>query len=307
MRRPRSVSTAIVMMTIATALSITMLVGWTIVISTTASFSVVLLVGGILSFVFIMTVLLLSGIALVNEILEVRRQNSFIDSVTHELKSPLASLRLGLETLDRPNLNHRHRDQVHRMMINDVERLSGFIDDVLEASRLAHRSGALAVTMVDLSTLLANSGAKVRERYADRDVELVFDVPDDVQLRSDPTALEIIVKNLIDNAIKYSDEPATVSVRYRLDENARPVIEVEDRGIGIPKEARSRIFKRFYRVDSEAVRTRNGTGLGLFVVASLARAIGGTVSADEARGGQGTMMRLTLPIDKQGTAHDKRH
>ncbi|HRE91870.1 MAG TPA: histidine kinase dimerization/phospho-acceptor domain-containing protein, partial [Myxococcota bacterium] len=135
----RSLSTPITLTSVAVALSLALLVGWTLlVVDTLSTGTTWLLLLGIVSIAFITTVLLLSGIALAREIVEGRKQRNFVDSVTHELKSPLASLGLCLETLSRSDLTEAQRTELRAMMRHDVERLSAFIDDVLIASRLVH-------------------------------------------------------------------------------------------------------------------------------------------------------------------------
>ncbi len=136
--RRRSITVPIALASIAVGLSITLLVGWTLIIAqkleesqAAVASNVSLLVLGILSFIFIMTVLVIFSIFLVREIREVRRQDSFIDSVTHELKSPLASIQLGVETLGRPELADGQRIKLREMIRSDIDRLSAFIDDVL--------------------------------------------------------------------------------------------------------------------------------------------------------------------------------
>src|SRR5690606_27870609 len=126
------------------------------------------------------------------EILEVRRQTTFVDSVTHELRSPLASLRLCLETLGRPGVADDQREQLRLMMLEDVERLSAFIDDILEAGRLEHgqRHGR-AVSRVALASIVQRCVAAVRRRHKVPEGAISVDIEDGIQLMTDPTALEV--------------------------------------------------------------------------------------------------------------------
>ena len=291
------------------ALTIAMLVGWIILIvqKMTVSQELVqntwLLIAGIVSFGLIATVLVLFVIFLVREILEVRRQTSFVDSVTHELKSPLASLKLCLETLARPEVGDTQRTTLRQMMLDDVERLSTFIDDVLEASRIGHglRPHVLAdIPLADLTRYVAETVAK-RYKLATENIEI--GIAEDLHVRTDRTALETILKNLLDNAVKYSDPPVRVGVQATpLRDSVR--LEVRDNGIGIAEADLKRVFERFYRVPVEAVRARHGTGLGLFVVSSLARSIGGRLEVKSAGVGKGTAMIITLPLDTKDVVRD---
>jgi signal transduction histidine kinase len=289
-------------MSVAVALSLALLVGWTLlIVDTLYRGHFWLLFLGIVSIAFITTVLLTSGISLAKEILEGRRQRTFVDSVTHELKSPLASLGLCLETLNRTDLSEEQRREVRAMMRHDVERLSAFIDDVLVASRLAH-GGARpqdALTPIPLLDLVQRATEKVLRRYArpeDTD-EITLDIAPDLVVSSDPTGLETILKNLIDNALKYSASPARISIRATTN-HGRLAVAVKDAGIGIAPEELPRIFRRFYRGDSDAVRARSGTGLGLFVADELARGLGGRLDVTSRGLGHGATFTLDLPCPR---------
>ncbi len=160
-RSLRSISVPITLGAITVALSAALLVGWSILLANNianaedTSIDLWLLVLGGISFLVIITVLVLFSIFLAREILEVRRQDSFIDSVTHELRSPLASLRLCLETMERTDLPEDRRAHLRSMMVDDVERLSSFIDDILQASRLAHDQPAMSTAEFSLRELRA--------------------------------------------------------------------------------------------------------------------------------------------------------
>jgi len=301
-RRPyRSVSAPIIYGSAAVLLTTALLVGWILVIVRTQDFAehwadhVWLLVTGIVSFVAIIAVLVLFSIFLAREILEVRRRTTFVDSVTHELRSPLASLRLCLETLDREGLAEPQRKSLQEMMREDVERLSAFIDDILEATRLEHaEKKGHTVSRVSLAALVDRCLSVVYRRHRVLPENIHVDIPPDLVVSTDPGALEIAVKNLLDNAIKYSDPPVSVTISAHV-EGTELFIDVTDQGIGIPRFALSRVFDRFYRVDDEAVRARRGTGLGLYVVQALVRGLDGRLSVQSEGAGKGTRMRITLP------------
>jgi signal transduction histidine kinase len=298
----RSISLLIVISTITVLLTVALLVGWTLVIvqnmaaTRAVSGSVWLLVGGIAFFVVIMSVVVLFSVFLVREILEVRRQQTFIDSVTHELKSPLASIKLCLDTLARSELSLSQRDHLRHMMLADVERLSTFVDDILNASRISHGLRTQQWSTVNVTTLVQRCIEAMCRRYELDEVSITAQVPPDLTIHTDPTALETVLKNLLDNAVKYSTPPPKVTVEVQPDSSKHIRIEVRDAGIGIEKPQLKRIFKRFYRIPNDDVYARSGTGLGLYVVAALVRNLGGQISAHSSGHMQGTSVRVRLPV-----------
>ena len=232
-RRIRSsISTPITLGAIAVLVSIALLVGWSFLLgqkimrSADIAVDVWLLVLGALSFVLIITVLVLFVISLARGIIEVRKQDTFIDSVTHELKSPLASLQLCLETLGREGLEGDSREKLRTMMLEDVDRLRAFIDDVLEANRLSYaRAGMLNVSDVSLLELTEDCADVVRMRHKLAPDEVVIDVDPELVVSTDRAALDIVVKNLIDNAAKYSARPAKIEVLGRRGPQGRVLLD----------------------------------------------------------------------------------
>lgn len=301
-RLTRSISLPIILSSGAVALSIALLVGWTYLVVRNEELAADirgntwLLATGIGALTVIMTVLILFTVFLVREIREVRRQTSFIDSVTHELKSPLAALKLCLETLARPDLPDGQQELLRNMMLDDVERLTAFIDRVLTATRL---TGDLRPSQhlsdISLAELAARSAAGAARRARVPEGTVRVQVPADLVITTDEVALSAVLENLVDNAIKYSQAPPQVTVSAASGPKGQVTIEVQDRGIGIPRTHLRRVFERFYRVPDEAVRSRRGTGLGLFVVNALVRSLGGSVEALSPGSGQGATLRVILP------------
>ncbi len=297
----RSISLPIVLSSVAVSLSVALLVGWTLLIARTQPLAddfvanTWLLVTGIVSLVVIMLVLVLFSVFLIREIREVRRQTSFIDSVTHELKSPLAALKLCLETLGRPDLPAPQHLRLRQMMLDDVERLTGFIDRVLAATRLPAERSSQPLQLVALAVLARRCVAVVTRRAHQAEEVVKIDVPAELMLTTDEVALAAVLENLLDNAVKYSQQVVDVELSARPGRTGQVVIEVRDRGIGIERADLRRVFERFYRAPNEDVRSRRGTGLGLFVVSTLVRSLGGKVTAESAGAGQGTTMRVVLP------------
>jgi signal transduction histidine kinase len=183
------------------------------------------------------------------------------------------------------------------MMLEDVDRLRAFIDDVLEANRLSYaRPGMLNLSDVSLSQLSERCAEVVRARHKLEPHEVHIDVDPELIVSTDRAALEIVVNNLIDNAAKYSERPARVEIVGRRESNKTVRFEVTDNGIGIDRKNLKRVFHRFYRVEDQDVRERRGTGLGLFVVWALVKQLGGKVQALSEGRGRGTTMRVELPV-----------
>ncbi|MEM6990579.1 MAG: HAMP domain-containing sensor histidine kinase [Myxococcota bacterium] len=297
-RRTRSISGPIILSSVAVALTAALLVGWIYVLVRSPyvipAANMWLLVVGIVSFVAIMTVLVLFSVFLAREILEVRRQTSFIDSVTHELRSPLASLRLCLDTMERRELPKEKVEHLRSMMAGDVERLIAFVEDILEASRLEQGAGGSDVSDIDLLELAQGCALQAARRHDADPSVITMEIPRELRLWTDRPALEVVLRNLIDNAVKYSDAPIRVTVSAKVLAKGAVCIEVVDKGVGIPRWALGRVFERVYRVEDEKIRERRGTGLGLFVVSALVRRMRGKLRAFSDGPGEGTTMQVVL-------------
>lgn len=308
----RSIGVPIVLGATAVPLAAALLVGWTLLLArniakaTHVAPDVWLLVLGAISFVVIMVVLGLLTVFLAREIIEVRKQDTFIDSVTHELKSPLASLKLCLETLGREELAGEQRERLRQMMLDDVDRLTAFIDDVLQASRLQFGTHGLTLAEVRLDQLIAESVSAVCHRHHLPRESVQIEVDEGLTIQSDPAALEIVLKNLIDNAIKYSPSPPQIRIRA-WQEAEKVLIDVIDQGIGIAPKHLKRVFHRFFRIDTEDARRRKGTGIGLFVVSALVRNLSGRVEASSEGEGHGTRIRVVLPTGERLKRKRMRH
>jgi len=302
-RHKRSISIPIVLASFTVLLSVALLIGWTLLIlrqrELTNQFveDTWLLVSGIVSFVLIASVLVLFVVFLVREILEVRRQNSFIDSVTHELRTPLASIKLCLQTIQRTELSLEQLTKLQKMMVDDVDRLSIFIDHVLVASRLQFGKRTYEVSEFVLEDMIKQVTARLSKHYKLKPGAVELDVSGDIVLNTDAIAVETVINNLLDNAIKYSDTAIDIRVGVERLSSGKVSLSIADRGIGIPNQSLKKVFDRFYRVPNEAVNKRRGTGLGLFVVASLIKSLGGTFEATSNGDNLGTVIEVILPSD----------
>jgi signal transduction histidine kinase len=195
--------------------------------------------------------------------------------------------------MGRAGLAADQRDHLHEMMRDDVERLSAFIEDILETTRVEHGGKGRAVARIELAALVHHCILLVMRRHHLDPAIIRVDIDPSLIVVSDRAAIEVVLKNLLDNAIKYSDPPPQVVV-HAIEEAGIVRLSVSDRGIGIARRELRRVFHRFYRVDDEAVRARRGTGLGLFVVQALVRAIGGRLTAHSDGLGEGTRMTVHL-------------
>lgn len=301
-RSIRSISIPITFGAVTVPLAAALTVGWTLFLMARISESgevaanVWLLVLGLLAFVVIMAVLVMFTVFLAREIVEGRRQDSFIDSVTHELKSPLASMKLCLQTLEREGLSEDKRAALRAMMRDDIDRLSSFIDEVLQANRLAHGEMGVELVEVDLRAVAEQCAHATAARHKIPSDRIELRIPDGLKVYTDRLSIEIVMRNLLDNAVKYSgDSVAVVVEAEREPARGTTILRVIDRGIGLGKTDLRRVFERFYRVNREAVRKRKGTGLGLFVVSALVKNLGGSVSASSPGEGAGTTVSVRLP------------
>jgi two-component system, OmpR family, phosphate regulon sensor histidine kinase PhoR len=223
-----------------------------------------------------------------------QRQNNFIDSVTHELKSPIASLKLYLQTLTRRSVTPEQQAEFHRFMLDDVERLDTLIDHLLDAAKTLHRRDGSATEQVPLGPLLAEVAEAVAMRHGVKPECISLDVGD-LAVRGPAADLEIVFRNLVDNAVKYSLPEPQVEITAEVRPRSMVAVTVVDHGPGVPQGLRKRIFRRFVRLGSELERSTPGTGLGLFLVRSLVRKLRGRVDGQSAPGGQGTAFELLLP------------
>lgn len=225
-----------------------------------------------------------------------QRQSNFVDAVTHELKSPLASLKLYLQTLNRRPVSQEQQADFYRFMLDDVERLDQLINQLLDAARLDRRPGDRELEDVELSVLLRECAEAVCLRYrAPSDtIELLLEP---CIVRAARVDLDMLFRNLIDNAVKYAseEEPQVgIGLRPRLDGQTIEV-RVWDNGRGIPPKARRMIFRRFVRLGSELERDKPGTGLGLYIVGVLVRRLKGRVRVLDRGVLPGTEFEVTLP------------
>jgi signal transduction histidine kinase len=225
-----------------------------------------------------------------------RRQANFIDSVTHEFKSPLASMKLYLQTLSRRQVSREQQAGFYQFMLEDLDRLDHLVNQVLEAGRLDSAPADGEAEDVAMADLLAECADTVCLRYRIPAETVHLDVPP-CRVRARRLDLEMIFRNLIDNAVKYAGPEPQVHVILRLRPGGSVVTQVRDNGKGIPHRLRRKIFGRFVRLGLELEREKPGTGLGLHIVRTLVGRLRGHVRVRDHHPGQGAVFEVELPGD----------
>jgi signal transduction histidine kinase len=281
------------------ALIVCLLVLWVIAQAATHQWAM-LTVGTI----FLALVLIGVVMYLVLSIKEVRlnrRQANFIDSVTHELKSPIASIKLYLQTLDMRDVDPEQAREFHRFMLEDVQRLDALIDHLLEAARLGNveKGDEQPAEDLPLEQIARTCVETIRRRYELSDEQVAVNVQPCVT-RGRPQDVEMILTNLLDNAVKYAAQEQKIQVDVGPKGKDRVLVRISDNGKGVRFELRRKIFERFFRGGSELERTTKGTGLGLYIVRSLVAKMRGKISVH----GRGPLRGATFEVDLPGRPID---
>lgn len=299
----RSLGLPITMAVVMIVLVILLIVGWTISTIWAATsepqaptFFWALLPIGAVSLTVILAGVIVYLVLSVKLINLNQRQSNFIDAVTHELKSPLASLKLQVQTLERLNIPEEKRKEMYKAMKYDVDRLETLINQVLMVSVLKTKPDKKpAETTANLTSILENAihNSCLRHKVGKDCVSLNAC---DVTIVQKRFAIELVLQNIIDNAVKYaSNDSPQVDIRSRFTQNNRLIIRISDNGPGIPASQRKKIFLRFYRIGNELERKKTGTGLGLYIVKTLVRQIRGKLFIRDRKSGQGIAFVLVLP------------
>src|SRR5215216_1577224 len=291
--RQRKAITFTVLGTCLVAAAVTLNISW-LVINWREGMMIVF---GSIFFLVIITLGVINTIFLVREIRRNEQHDSFINAVTHELKTPVASIRLYLQTLQSRELPDDKRREFYRIMLEDSDRLLQTIEQVLQAGSSGSRWRRISRTRLDLAEITLECVALARTRFHLDEGALVFEnqVPSKAIVMGDPDELKAAIWNLLDNAVKYSS--GAVQVRVTLEEldGQRLAVRVTDNGVGISPAELKRIFRRFYRIPASVAMRAKGSGLGLFIVRSVARKHGGRAFAESDGTGHGSTFTILLP------------
>jgi signal transduction histidine kinase len=246
--------------------------------------------------------LIISGVVvntvfLVREIRRNEQHNAFINAVTHELKTPVASIRLYLETLQKRPVEESKRNEFYRTMLDDSDRLLATIEQILRTGRVGGGARKPNRLPIDIAGLVAGCVARARTLHSLPPESLEYHAAPPMTIRADLDEVSAAVSNLIDNAVKYSGSNVKVEVELeQVDGNV--LVRVRDEGPGIPTGELKQVFKRFYRVPGALASRVKGTGLGLYIVRSVAKRHGGRAWAESEGLGRGSTFVLQLPADQ---------
>jgi two-component system sensor histidine kinase SenX3 len=291
--RHKTVAFFIVLGSLLVAVAIALNVSWIVLHAR----QVVPLVLGIIFFAVIIAGLVVYTVFLVREIRRNEQQNSFLNAVTHELKTPIASIRLYLETLQSREIPEVQRREFYAVMLADADRLLHTVEQVLRAG-IAGQKNAGQQDYVVLAPLVQECCQLSRTRHHLSEEQLSCEVKPaamDAAVIADPQDVRTAVLNLLDNAVKYSRDKVQVRATLDSPSGSETTIRVDDNGIGIPRKQLKLIFNRFYRVPGRHMMQVKGTGLGLYIVRAMAQRTGGRVFAESAGEGKGSTFVLSMP------------
>lgn len=292
----RSIPLFIGIGSVLVALAVALNIGW-VVISWREG---LMLAAGIVVTLIIIAGVVLNTIFLVREIRRNEQQDGFLNAVTHELKTPVASIRLYLETLQSRQVDEATRREFYQTMLEDAERLQGTIEQVLRAGVSGATSRNRRMQRVSLHELAMECVELCRKRHHLSEDKLRLEnrclSPELTMVMGDVDDLQSAMRNLLDNAVKYSGKNVHVLVTLRNEGRSRVQFRVSDHGIGIPPSELKRIFKRFYRIPVSAGLRVKGTGLGLYIVSNVAKRHDGRVTAESEGAGHGSIFTLELPV-----------
>ena len=274
------------------ALAIALNVGW-IILNVR---EVALLVFGVIFFALIITGLILNTIFLVREIRRNEQHDAFLNAVTHELKTPIASIKLYLETLKNREVSEEKRREFYDIMLADNERLLGTVEQVLQASQSREKQRLMNLGDQELGSVLSETIDIVcSRRHLDTSIIRLTKPAEDVKVLGDRSELQTAFANLLDNAFKYSGGEPKISVKLRKSGRSAEIF-FRDNGMGIGRSHLKRIFKRFYRAPGQSTVPIKGTGLGLPIVRSIIERHGGRIVAESKGEGQGSTFIVRIPL-----------
>ena len=258
----------------------------------------ILLFLGVLLLALTISGVVLNTTFLVREIRRNAQHDAFINAVTHELKTPVASIRLYLETLQTRAVDEAKRKEFYGIMLDDSDRLLATIEQILRTGRIGIAGRKLNLLPIDLGALVEGCLARARALHHVPPESLQHHPGSPIRILGDVDEVQAAVSNLIDNAVKYSGSDVKVTVETAQVDGKYALVRVKDEGVGIPKAELKQIFKRFHRVPGSLATRVKGTGLGLYIVRSVAKRHGGRTWAESEGPGRGSTFVLQLPIVK---------
>ena len=292
-RRQRTIAIFVALCVLLVAAAVSLLVYW--LLTTIPDAKVASAVFGIVLIALIIAGLIVYTVFLVLEIRRNEEHDTFINAVTHELKTPIASIRLYLETLQARSVSEAQRREFYDIMLADADRLHQTVDQVLKAGVAREKTRSVRHP-VDMAALARECVELAVVRHHLRPEALRFEAHQtSLMVSGDAEELRTVVANLLDNAVKYSGPDVGITVSVAAPAPASVWVRVQDRGIGISKKQLKRIFNRFYRVPMRGLKQVKGTGLGLYIVRAIVRAHGGRVFAHSEGEGHGATFTLELP------------
>jgi signal transduction histidine kinase len=291
-RKRRTLHLPITLSVVLMGLNIALMVCWIVFLA--KSFQYTALTIGTVLFALVLVGLTIYLVLSIKSIRLHQRQVNFVDSVTHELKSPIAAVRLYLDTLRLRTLDAAQKTECYDVMEAELTRLELLINQLLEVGRLERLGQENDPEDVNLAPLIQRTlrAASTRHKVEEAEVFQLDIEPAIVHAR--PMVLEMIFGNLLDNAVKYSGTPPKVDVQVRV-RHRKVVVRIADNGPGVPRDQRKKIFDLFYRGGNELQRTRKGTGLGLYIVRTLVHFLKGRVTVYDRFGQSGSIFEVELP------------
>ena len=294
-RRQKAIAFFVAFCVLLVAAAISLNVSW--IVTNAERVRLRVLIVGIVTFALIIAGIIIYTVFLVLEIRRNEEHDTFINAVTHELKTPIASIRLYLETLQSRTLTDEQRRGFYDVMLADADRLHRTVDQVLKAGAASQKPKKGGRAPVDLASLTRECVDLAIARHHLQPPSIALESLDagPLTVSGDAEELRTVITNLLDNAVKYSTEPVRVTVSVAAPSPDTVWVRVQDQGVGIPRKQLKRIFRRFYRVQTRGLKQIKGTGLGLYIVRSIARAHGGRVFAHSEGEGRGATFTLELP------------
>lgn len=231
--------------------------------------------------------------AYLKELYLARQQKNFLLSVTHELKTPVASLKLLIETLQSRELNDEQKKLFLNNALSDTDRLNVLIENILQSASMDSGKNIIHKSKTDISNLIGEQLGKLKNSIG-KNHRFNSDIKPEIFAEADQQAIESIIINLIDNAVKYSPKDSDIGIQLISTPITFQLI-VSDQGQGIKKEDRKKIFEKFIRIQNEETRSTKGTGLGLFIVSNLVSAHNGKIDVIE-NVPNGSVFRVEIPL-----------